>query len=156
MGCYNSITIQIPRIPYFKTSRYRVAAMVELSEIKVGERVADLGSGDGRISIAFGKKGAIVTGYELDDRLIDESQKEIQNQKLEKNVIIKKEDFWNTDLSSYDVIVVYPMPDIMAPLEKKLLEELKDGARVLSNFYTFPKWKYTECKDKIYLYEYNE
>jgi 16S rRNA A1518/A1519 N6-dimethyltransferase RsmA/KsgA/DIM1 with predicted DNA glycosylase/AP lyase activity len=130
--------------------------MVELSEIKVGERVADLGSGDGRISIAFGKKGAIVTGYELDDRLIKESQKEIQNQKLGNNVIIKKEDFWNTDLSSYDVIVVYPMPDIMAPLEKKLLEELKDGARVLSNFYTFPKWKYTECKDKIYLYEYNE
>lgn len=156
MGCYNVITIQIPLIPYFKTSRYRVAAMVELSEIKEGERVADLGSGDGRISIAFGKKGAIVTGYELDDRLIDESQKEIQNQKLEKNVIIKKEDFWNTDLSSYDVIVIYPMPDIMAPLEEKLMKELRSGTRVLSNFYTFPNWKYTECKDKIYLYEYNE
>ncbi len=129
--------------------------MVDLSGIARNELVADLGSGDGRIAIAFGKMGAQVTGYELDDKLLQESEKEIKNEKLEKNVTIKKEDFWNADLSPYDVIVIYPMPDIMEPLEHKLFKELRAGARVLSNFYTFPNWKYSECKDKIYLYEYN-
>ncbi len=130
--------------------------MVALSGISENELVADLGSGDGRISIAFGKIGAHVTGYELDEKLLGISQQEIVKEKLEKKISIKNEDFWDADLSHYDVIVIYPMPDIMAPLEKKLLKELKNGARVLSNFYTFPNWKYSKCKDKIYLYEYNK
>ena len=59
----------IPKIPYFQTSRYRVATMVELANPKPEDLGADLGSGDGRIVIAFAKAGITMHGYEIDDAL---------------------------------------------------------------------------------------
>jgi len=126
--------------------------MVELSKIKKGERVADLGSGDGRISIAFAKSGAIVDAFELDEKLISEANKNSLSEKVNENITIYKKDFWDSHLSSYSVIAIYPMPDIMPLLEEKLNKELKTGARVIVNFYPLPNWKYKTFKNNIYLY----
>src|SRR5690242_18261857 len=76
---YNRHMKNIPYIPYFQTSRYRVATMVELAKIKPGEKAADLGTGDGRIAIALTKAGAIVTAFELDEKLIKIEQENIDN-----------------------------------------------------------------------------
>lgn len=127
--------------------------MVELSNVKPGDKVADLDSGDGRISIAFGKVGALVTGFELDATLAQTSRELIIQEKLENNVTILVKDFWDADLSTYDIVTVYPMPDIMKKLELKLQTELKKGAVVLTNYYPFPNWIDRGFKDKIYLYK---
>jgi len=138
-------------VPYFRTSRYRVKTMVELSEIKKGERMCDLGAGDGRIVVEFAKAGAETCGYELDEELVKRSRDEIEKNKL-LNAKIYQKDFWKEDLSLYDVITVYPMPDVMERLEAKLLKELKKGAKVLVNYYTFENWGYEKTRDNIYLY----
>jgi tRNA A58 N-methylase Trm61 len=127
--------------------------MVELSSIKYGKTVADLGSGDGRISIAFAKRGGIVTGYELDPKLVKKSNILISQAKINQSIHILNKDFWSTNLSKFDIVTIYPMPDIMLPLEKKLLNELKPGAQVLTNYYQFPKWVSIVCKNNIYLYQ---
>jgi len=141
----------VPKIPYFQTSRYRVETMVELAEVKPEEKGADLGSGDGRIVMAFTKVGVEMHGYEIDDELIKLSQQTIQSQNVQ-NAFIHKKDFWLEDLSSYDIICAYPMPTIMGRLERKLQEELKPGARVLLNYFPFKHWKLQKTKDNIYLY----
>ncbi len=142
----------ITRIPYFETSRYKVSTMIELSQVNKNDRVADLGSGDGRISIAFGQKGAQVTGFELDDGFIEKSEKLIDSLSLENNITIQKKNFWNVNLNSFDIVCIYPMPDIMDLLEIKLLTELKPKIKVLTNYYKFPNWKYKKMKNNIYLY----
>jgi len=43
------------------------------------------------------------------------------------NAHIEIKDLWDTDLSNYDIITVYPMPDIMAALEEKIKKEAKKG-----------------------------
>jgi len=126
--------------------------MVEISNVKPGEKVADLGSGDARISIAFAKAGAQVVGFELESKLIKKAQGEIIKENLQEKVQIMQFDFWDVDLSSYDIVCIYPMPDIMEDLEKKLRSELKEGARVLTNYYEFPNWKHKKTKNKVYLY----
>jgi len=126
--------------------------MVELSGVVPGDKVADLGSGDGRIAVEFGKQGALVTGFELDSGLVLKSQETIKDLMLEANVKILQQDFWNVDLSPFKIITVYPMPDIMLPLEQKLQKELKKGAVVLTNYYPFPNWMHWATKDKIYKY----
>ncbi|SRR6266404_738665 len=142
----------IPKIPYFQTSRYRVETMVELAEIKPDEKGADLGSGDGRIVIAFAKSGVEMHGYEIDEELKNLSKENIKGLNIT-NAFIHQTDFWNENLSSYDIICCYPMPTIMGRLERKLQEELKPGSRVLLNYFPFKHWKLEKTKDNIYLYE---
>ena len=141
----------VPKIPYFQTSRYRVETMVELAEVKQGELGADLGSGDGRIVIAFAKAGIEMDGYEIDKELRKLSKENIQIEHLT-NAFIHDKDFWQEDLSRYDIICCYPMPMIMGRLERKLKEELQPGARVLLNYFPFKHCKLAKMKDNIFLY----
>lgn len=165
----------VPKIPYFQTSRYRVATMVELAQPKPGELVADLGTGDGRIAIAFAQTGAHVDAYEIDEalrKLAEENIKkelinshpdsshasnaaqgsyEHQNDNITKPTILNK-DFWTVDLSQYNIICCYPMPTIMGRLERKLQTELKPGSRVVLNYFPFLHWKEKTKKDNIFLY----
>ncbi len=141
-----------PLIPYFKTSRYRVESMVKLAHISPFDHVADLGSGDGRISIACAEKGAQVEGFELDPVLAEMSEEEIKKRHLDSNITIHRKNFWDEDLSRFNIICIYPMPDIMEYLEVKLTKELKSGAKVLLNYYPFPTLKPLVQKDHIFLY----
>lgn len=143
--------MSIPYIPYFQTSRYRVQTMVDLADIQPGEKAADLGTGDGRIAIALAKAGAEVTAYELDDELRTVAIQNAQNEDVKINFV--KKNFWYEDMSGYAIICCYPMPDIMGRLEKKLLEELKPGSRVLLNYFPFLHWKLETTKDNIFLYK---
>jgi len=143
--------MSIPKIPYFQTSRYRVETMLELAEINPGEKGADLGSGDGRIVIAFAQKSIEMHGYEIDEELKRLSEENIAKLKFS-NALIHQTDFWLENLSVYDIICCYPMPTIMGRLERKLQEELKPGARVLLNYFPFKHWKVKKMKDNIYLY----
>ena len=142
-----------PFIPYFTTSRYRVETMIELAHINPGEIAADLGSGDGRILIALAEKGVTAHGYELDDQLFVQTKETIAKTRLGNNIVLHQSNFWEEDLSVYDIITVYPMPDIMEYLEKKLLQEAKPTTRILLNYYPFPTWKEVSNKDHIYLYK---
>jgi 16S rRNA A1518/A1519 N6-dimethyltransferase RsmA/KsgA/DIM1 with predicted DNA glycosylase/AP lyase activity len=141
----------LPYIPYFQTTRYRVQAIIELAQIIPTDEAADLGSGDGRIVIALAQAGARAHGYELDLTLQKLSQQNIRKAEL-KNAYIHGKDFWQEDLSRYTVITIYPMPDILEALEKKLQKELMPGTRVLTNYYSLPTWKEEQKKDNVWLY----
>ena len=55
--------------PYYPTPETIVERMLELGELKAGEKMFDLGSGDGRIVIMAAQKyHADATGVELDPR----------------------------------------------------------------------------------------
>lgn len=50
-------------------------------------------------------------------------------------------DLWKVDcLQDVNVVAVYGLGPIMEPLGKKLKAELRPGAIVLSNEFTFPDW----------------
>lgn len=138
-------------IPYFATSRIRVAAMLALAGDVRGLSVADLGSGDGRIVTEFARAGARATGYEIDEELYRQSQESLVKERLE-NVRILQKDFWGEDLSIYNIVTVYPMPDVMEELEKKLFSQMLPGAKILLNYYPFLDRTYTKVKENVYLY----
>ena len=91
-------------------------------------------------------------GYELDKELLELSEKNIKAAGLT-NAFVEQKNFWDIDLSGFDIVTMYPMPDIMHALEEKLEKELQNGARVLTNFYPLPSWKHHELRDNIYLYQ---
>lgn len=145
-----SYLMKIPYIPYFQTSRYRVQAMIDLADIQPGDLAVDLGTGDGRIAIALAKAGAAVTAYELDDNMQALAQKNAAEAGVD--ITFLQKDFWDEDLSPFHIVCCYPMPPIMKELEKKLMDELKPGSRVLLNYFPFEHWKETIKKDNVFLY----
>src|SRR5215471_21805317 len=65
--------------PYYPTPETIVAKMLELGELKAGEKTFDLGSGDGRIVIMAAQKfHADATGVEMDDDLFRQSMQKIR------------------------------------------------------------------------------
>lgn len=137
--------------PYAALGSERLKTVIELLDIKKGERIADLGSGDGRIVIAAAKKGATAVGYEINYLLVLLSRKNIKKSGL-KNASIRQKDFWSENYSSYDSITIYTLPHILPALGRKLKKELKPGSKVVSNYYKFPNWKIHKSKADVHLY----
>lgn len=136
---------------YVPTTKEDIEIMLKLAKVKHGEKVVDLGSGDGRVVAAFAKAGAIAEGIELNPSMVAKSEVLLAAQKVT-HAKIRWQSFWDADLSSYDVITVYGYPTIMKNLKKKLDRELKPGTRVISNQFPFPGWSLVKQEDKVFLY----
>ena len=87
-------------------------ALLELGELKAGEKMFDLGSGDGRIVIMAAQKyHADATGVELDNDLYKQSTAKIRKLGLEKTARIIHGDLLKQNYSSADLITVYLLPE---------------------------------------------
>ncbi len=137
----------------FEPSRKKVLKQIlDLANVKKGKRIVDLGSGDGRIVIAFAKKGTLAVGYEINPWLVLYSRRQIKKQGLKNRAKIYWRSFWNISLKDFDVVVTFQIGYIMNRLQKKLKKELKKGARVISHQWRFKNWKISEQKGKVRLY----
>lgn len=128
--------------PYYPSPETVVAKMLDLGGLKTGEKVYDLGSGDGRIVIAAARDyGGDSVGVELDNDLYLQSAAKIQKLGL-KNARIIHGDLLAQDYSSADLIIVYLLPITINGKVKPMLEkQLKKGARVVAHDFNFDGWK---------------
>ncbi|MBS1830743.1 MAG: class I SAM-dependent methyltransferase [Acidobacteria bacterium] len=128
--------------PYYPTPEYVVEKMLNLSGLKRGERMFDLGSGDGRIVIMAAQKyGATATGVELDKDLWKQSMEKIRSLGLEKSARIIQGDAFIQDYSSADVVTVYLLPNSNDKMRPLLEKQLKKGTRIISHDFEFAAWK---------------
>src|SRR5437899_12876145 len=75
--------------PYYPTPETIVERMLEFGQLKAGEKMYDLGSGDGRIVIMAARKyHADATGVELDTDLVLESSAKIRQFGMQKTARI--------------------------------------------------------------------
>jgi len=139
--------------PFAPTSPRRVAKMVRLAEVKPGDRAADLGAGDGRIVIALARAGAEAHGYETNPLLILIARLRVRRHGLLGCAFIHRQSFWKVELHNFNVITVFGIGYIMDRLGDKLKQELKPGARVVSNHFSLPGWHPAKAEDGILLYQ---
>jgi protein-L-isoaspartate O-methyltransferase len=126
--------------PYYPTPLTIVEKMLRLGQLKPGEKMFDLGSGDGRIVIMAGQKfGADATGVEMDEKLCAQSGAKIRSLGLKKTRVVRG-DLMQQDYSSGDLLTVYLLPPAIEKLRPKLEKELKKGARVVAHDFEFVGW----------------
>ena len=141
--------IQVPFVP---TSTHHLKAIADLAQVKPGQNVIDLGSGNGRVLIEFARLGAQCIGYEMKEALVEESRARIAELGLSEKITIKRENFWEADVAESDIIYIYGMQSVLLKVERKLEKELRPGTKVISNIFTFPTWRPKKIKDSVYLY----
>ncbi len=139
---------------YASSQRVKVDQMIQFAQPLKGKQIVDLGSGDGKLVIAFARAGAKkVIGYEINPFLVFLSRMKIKLLGLSKHAAIYYQNYWEVSLSDADIVVLYGIPWMMEKLEKKLRSELKQNTRVISNMFPFPHWKYKKLSHGVYLYE---
>lgn len=146
-----------PWLPLWKND---VKRMLKLSGVQKGEKLYDLGAGDGRIIIAAAKDyDAITVGYEIATLPYFIGYIKIILSGLSKKASLRYKNFFKEDLSQADVVCAFLTPPAMAKLKTKLEKELKPGARVVSYAFEIKGWqpktvdKPSEKVTSIYLYQ---
>jgi protein-L-isoaspartate O-methyltransferase len=133
--------------PYYPTPRVIVERMLQFGGLKSGERMFDLGSGDGRIVIMAAQKfGAVATGVELDEDLVKRSRDEIRRLGIGKKANIIHGDILKQDYSSANLITVYLLPISNERVKPILEKQLKPGTRLVAHDFTIPDWPVQETE----------
>jgi protein-L-isoaspartate O-methyltransferase len=134
--------------PYYPTPQIIVEKMLQFGELKAGEKMFDLGSGDGRIPIMAAQKfKADATGVEFDDALFKQSMDKIKSLGLDSRCRIIHGDLLKQDYSSADLLTVYLLPmsnDKVTPILEK---QLKKGTRIVAHDFEFSAWKAEKVMD---------
>jgi cyclopropane fatty-acyl-phospholipid synthase-like methyltransferase len=118
-----------------------VRQMLVLADLKPGEILYDLGSGDGRAVIMAAKDfGAKSVGVELREDLAKRALNNIQELHLEDKTQIIQKDIFNVNLTAANVVFVYLTTSANEKIKSKLEAELKPGTRVVSHDYEILGW----------------
>ncbi|XP_044052247.1 adenine nucleotide translocase lysine N-methyltransferase [Siniperca chuatsi] len=128
------------KVPYLPSSKDQTLNIMKLLEGRTG-RLADLGSGDGRVVFAASSAGLQCTGFEINSILVAYARSKVRWTGVPSSqVAFVKKDFWKTDLSTYNNVTAFLAPGVMELLGEKLLKELPDDARVIACRFPFPNW----------------
>ena len=127
-------------VPFVVTPMPIVEAMLNLAAVKQGERLIDLGSGDGRIVLAAARRGADAIGVEIDGELVDRARRRAELEGLQAKARFSRGDLFEAVIGQADVVSLYLLTSLNQRLRPKLLNELKPGARVVSHAFDMGDW----------------
>lgn len=129
-------------VPYVPTPNRVVARMLEMADVKPGDTVIDLGSGDGRIAIAAvrDRNADAALGIDLDPERIQEAEANAEAAGVSDRVSFEQGDLFKKDISEATVLTMYLLPRINLRLRPVILDTLKPGTRVVSHAFTMDDW----------------
>lgn len=128
---------RLPVPIYLPTPSDVVTRMLREADLKPGQKLVDLGSGDGRIVIEAAKSfGARAMGYEIDQELVASSRAAIVKEQLTATASIEAVDMYKADLSNVDVLTIYLYPVVMDALRKQI-SRMPAGSRIVSHQFQF-------------------
>jgi precorrin-6B methylase 2 len=142
--------------PWIPTSSSSVRKMLRIAQIRPGDVVYDLGSGDGRILIEAARHfGAKTVGIEIDPLRYIITKIKINVLHLQDSAQVIWGNFYRQDLSDADIVIVYLSQDANMKLSEKFIGELKPGTRIVSHTFTFSCFEELETGEDspIYLYK---
>ena len=129
-------------VPYVPTPEPVVNAMLKLAQVRRGDVLYDLGSGDGRIVIAAAKRyGVRGTGVDIDPQRIREANDNARKAGVAGRVRFLNQDLFAIDFSEATVVTLYLLPRINLQLRPKLLAELRPGTRIVSHGFDMGDWQ---------------
>ena len=144
-----------PDVIFVPTPQEVVEDMLRLANVRKGDVLYDLGSGDGRIAITAAKKyGIKATGIDIDPQRIEEATENAKKAGVSDRVQFRQEDLFQANFRDATVVTLYLLPDLNVKLRPKLWNELKPGTRIVSHDYPLTGWipeKYVQMdlEDKV-------
>ena len=125
--------------PFVPTPMAVVQKMLDVADVKPGDVVYDLGSGDGRIVIEAARRGARGVGIEYDARLCEEARLRAEREGVAERVEIRNEDVMRSSFDDATVVCLYLLPQSNERLRARM-EALRPGTRIVAHDYRIGDW----------------
>ena len=138
--------------PFLPTLRGQTKNAIEMLNLKSGQTLIELGSGDGRVLKEAAAKGVRAIGYEINPALVIYSK--IATYKKRQLIQIHWGNFWKAPLEKADGIYIFGLGRYMEKLNNKIVQECKQPVRVVSFAFRFPKIEPEAEKGGLYLYKF--
>ncbi len=144
--------------PFVPTPMKAVHKILKNAGIKKGDKVYDIGAGDGRL-VHFASRDyhAQAVGFEIDPFVYFFAKMRQWFWNWEGKMV--RGNFTKHDLSSANIIVCYMLPGPLAKFQKKFDRELKKGTKIISYSFSIGDWKPKKIVPKekgvsrIFIYE---
>jgi len=141
-------------IPFVPTPLEVIDRMLDLAQVKKGDVLYDLGSGDGRIVIRAAQKyGIRAIGIEMDRLLLEQARRDAQSAGVTRLVEFRAEDALKADISKATVITLYMLPWFNEAMKPSLRRQLKPGSRIVAHDFGIEGW---EPDETVKLPDYEE
>jgi precorrin-6B methylase 2 len=126
-------------VVWVPTAQTLVERMLDMAEIKPGDYVIDLGSGDGRTVIAAARRGAKAHGIEYNPRMVALAKRNAARAGVADRATFVEGDIFASDFSQATVLTLFLMPELNLQLLPAILK-MKPGTRVVSNSFDMGSW----------------
>ncbi len=138
--------------PYLPTLNKQARVALDLLDLKPGQTLLELGSGDGRVMRLAGEKGLKVIGYELNPILVIVSY--FVTFKYRKNTKIIWGNYWTKNWPEADGVFVFLLDNYMKKLDDKLNEYGHKPIKLVSFTFQIMGKKPIKSSQGIFLYKY--
>jgi precorrin-6B methylase 2 len=133
-------------IPFVPSPMPVVMRMLEVAELKKGDVLYDMGSGDGRIVIQAAKKyGVRGIGIDLNAELVEKAKANAAQEGVSHLVEFRAVDGLTVDISEATVVTLYMFKWFNNQLRPKL-QKLKPGSRVIAHDFDIDDWQPTRVE----------
>src|SRR5512145_3519826 len=141
-----SVTAAQETIPFVPSPPHVVQRMLDVAEIKQGDILYDMGSGDGRIVIEAAKQfGIRGVGIDLNPELVTKARENAAKEGVSHLVDFRAQDGLTVDISEATVVTLYMFKWFNNALKPKL-QKLKPGSRVVAHDFDIDEWKPTRIE----------
>jgi ribosomal protein L11 methylase PrmA len=131
-----------PDVVFVPTPQEVVEDMLRLANVRKGDVLYDLGSGDGRIAITAARKyGVRAVGIDIDPARIREANENARKAGVNDLVEFRQEDLFEADFREATVVTLYLLPELNVKLRPRLMQQLKPGTRIVSHQFDMGTWK---------------
>jgi SAM-dependent methyltransferase len=122
------------------TPQALVDKMLDMAKVGPGDRVIDLGSGDGRTVITAAMRGATAHGIEYNPEMVELSKLNAVKAGVADKATFAKADIFESDFSNATVITLFLLPGLNLKLRPTLLK-MAPGTRIVSNSFNMDDWR---------------
>ena len=125
--------------PWVPTKKGDVARLQRLLNLKSGDKFVELGCGNGRVCRGIAEKHSDVEVVGVELSLLQYLVAQLQGARS--HTTFKLQNVFAHDLSGYNAVYMFLMPETYQKIESKLLRELQPGAQVFSYVWPIPGWE---------------
>lgn len=138
--------------PYLPTLKPQADDALKLLNLKPGQTLLELGSGDGRVLRLAAEHGIKSIGYEINPLLVWYSR--LRNWRYRRLIKVRMGNYWMTKLPQTDGIYVFLLNRYMTKLDKKIVQDFSKPVKLVSFAFEIPGKKPIKTKKGLRLYQY--